>query len=73
MTFKFLIFYLTEILKLALKHTQETSKIPRVWNYNNVHVKFRVSSALYIAYVIHDDYLHMQRVQYIEHWLPWSN
>ena len=68
MTFKFLIFYLTEIL-----NTQETSKIPRVWNYNNEHVKFRVSSALYIAHVIHDDYYHMQRVQYIEHWTPWSN
>ena len=32
---------------------------------------FSVSSALYIAHVIHDKYYHVQRVQYVEHRPPW--
>ena len=29
-----------------------------------------MSSALYIVHVIHDNYYHVLRVQYIEHWTP---
>ena len=32
--------------------------------------KHRVSSALYTAHFIHDNYYHVLRVQYIEPWIP---
>ena len=35
--------------------------------------KYRVSSALYIVHVIHDNDDHVSRVQYIEHWTPGYN